>query len=81
MFAFELEFLKWLESLRTSFLNVFFEGNAYYEFLLVCCNYKNQIWVTSANRQIRYICKWNRYVQLPEYGFAKNTTLPSKYVV
>ena len=26
MFAFELEFLKWLESLRTSFLNVFFEG-------------------------------------------------------
>ena len=26
MFAFELEFLKWLEGLRTSFLNVFFEG-------------------------------------------------------
>ena len=26
MFAFELGFLKWLEGLRTSFLNVFFEG-------------------------------------------------------
>ena len=26
MFAFELQFLKWLEGLRTSFLNVFFEG-------------------------------------------------------
>ena len=26
MFAFELEFLRWLEGLRTSFLNVFFEG-------------------------------------------------------
>ena len=26
MFAFELEFLKWLEGLRTGFLNVFFEG-------------------------------------------------------
>lgn len=26
MFAFELEFLKWLEGLRTSFLTVFFEG-------------------------------------------------------
>ena len=26
MFPFELEFLKWLEGLRTSFLNVFFEG-------------------------------------------------------
>ena len=26
MFAFELEFLKWLEGLRTSFLNVVFEG-------------------------------------------------------
>ena len=26
MFALELEFLKWLEGLRTSFLNVFFEG-------------------------------------------------------
>ena len=26
MFAFELEFLKWLERLRTSFFNVFFEG-------------------------------------------------------
>ena len=26
MFAFELEFLRWLEGLRTSFLNAFFEG-------------------------------------------------------
>ena len=26
MFAFELEFLRWLEGLRTSFLNMFFEG-------------------------------------------------------
>ena len=26
MFALELEFLKWLEGLRTNFLNDFFEG-------------------------------------------------------
>ena len=26
MFAFELAFLKWLEGLRTNFLNAFFEG-------------------------------------------------------